>query len=97
MGVIVAKPPLSPALEVQVSGTQVESNVSVLNFDDDFSITSPLKGIVDISLTNPFLTPTNIGQLIYSFDGVLFRSSIPVTTEEGFIVTTEDGFLVVFE
>ena len=96
MGVIVAKPPLPSTPEVQVSGTQVESNASVLNFDDDFGVTNPSPGTVDISLTNPFFTPTNIGQLIYSFDGVLFRPSIPVTTEEGFIVTTEDGFLVVF-
>ena len=42
-------------------------------------------------------TPTQVGQFLYSPDGVAFIQQIPVVTEDGFTVVTEDGFIVTTE
>lgn len=42
-------------------------------------------------------TPTEVGQILYCYNGTTFEVVKPVVTNDGFVVTDQDGHIVVVE
>lgn len=58
-------------------------------------VLNPVTGQLDVIETSVLPTPTALGQMLYSHDGVEFRPELPVINDHGFIITNDMPVIVV--
>lgn len=73
------------ALSKDVSGNML--------FQDDEQ-TTPLT-LTELLTSGGLLVPSEIGQILYSYNGLTFSITKPIISDNGFIITDDDGNIVV--